>query len=335
MPSAHTGGMPHRTLAAFRTGAPVAQQDGVRVCCSRRLGEDAVPRVLRLIGLLPLLLAGQSPAADDAYAAEVHEWQREHETDVRTGGWLLLIGRYEVEPGAASIGSDPSSTMILPEGAPPRLGVLTRAASVFRFEPAPGLAVTIDGAPATGIAELSTVHGKGRVAAGSFSFAVRPIGDGYYVLAQNSENPSARNFKGTEWFPVDPAYRVRAEFVAYPQAQSVPVPMTHIESRTILSSTGDVIFRLHGTRLRLKTFMEDDKLFIMFRDPSNGRESYGGGRFLYAPLPQDGATTLDFNKAFNPFCSVNDLVVCAVVPPENRLGVSVAAGQKYRATESH
>ena len=161
-------------------------------------------RMLGSIGLLPLLLlAGQSDAAADAYAIEVHEWQHQHETDVRTGGWLLLVGRYEVVPGASSIGSDPRSAMVLPEGAPPRLGVLTHTAGEFRFEPAPGVAVTIDGAPVTGIAELSTTRGKGRVAAESFSFAVRKIGDDFYVLAQDTENPAARNFKGTEWFPVD------------------------------------------------------------------------------------------------------------------------------------
>jgi uncharacterized protein (DUF1684 family) len=302
----------------------------------RHLGENAVPRRLSLIGLLPLLLvAGHSRAADEAYAAEVREWQHQHETEVRTGPWLLLVGRYEVAPGASSVGSDPASTIVLPDGAPPRLGVLTRTGSVFQFEPAQGVAVTIDGAPAAGVTELTTAHGKGKLGAGSFSFAVRTIGDDYYLLAQDTENPAVHNFKGTEWFPVDPGYRVRAEFVAYEHPQSVPVPMTRIESRKVMSSTGDVIFSLHGTQLRLKSFVDDDQLFIMFRDRTNGRETYGGGRFLYAPLPQDGVTTLDFNKAFNPFCSVNDYVVCPVVPAENRLSVSVTAGQKYYGGESH
>jgi uncharacterized protein len=294
-----------------------------------------MPRMLRLIGLFPLLLlTGHGNAAEDAYAAGVHAWQQQHDTDVRTGGWLLLVGRYEVAPGTASIGSDPGSTIVLHEGAPRRLGVLTRSASVFRFEPAPGIPVTIDGAPAAGVAELTTAHGKGRVAAGSFSFVVRTIGDDYYLLAQDADNPAARNFTGTEWFPVDPSYRVPATFAAYAQPQSVPVPMTHIESSTVMSSTGDVIFRLHGARLRLRSFVDGDQLFIMFRDRTNGHDTYGGGRFLHVPLPQDGLTTLDFNQAFNPFCSVNDYVVCPVVPAENRLSVSVAAGQKYHG-ESH
>jgi uncharacterized protein (DUF1684 family) len=62
--------------------------------------------------------------------------------------------------------------------------------------------------------------------------------------------------------------------------------------------------------------------------------TYGAGRFLHAPLPQDGVTTLDFNEAFNPFCSVNDYVVCPVVPAENRLSLTVTAGQKYHGGES-
>jgi uncharacterized protein (DUF1684 family) len=87
--------------------------------------------------------------------------------------------------------------------------------------------------------------------------------------------------------------------------------------------------------LRLKTFVDDDQLFVMFRDRTNGREICSGGRFLHAPPPQNGVTTLDFNKIFNPLCSVNDYVVCPVDPAENLLSVSVTAGQKYDGGESH
>jgi len=298
--------------------------------------ENAMPRKLRSLGLLPLLLlAVQGSTADHTYAAGIRAWQQAHDTEVRTGGWLLLVGRYEVATGASSIGSDPGSTIVLPDAAPRRLGVLTRTDSVFQFAPPSGVAVTIDGAPAAATVELTTERGKGRVGAGSFSFVIRQIGAEFYALVQDSENPAVRNFQGTEWFPIDPAYRVRAEFVPYAEPQSVPVPMTHIESRTVMTSTGDVIFRLHGAQLRLRSFVEGDQLFIMFRDRTNGRGTYGGGRFLEAPAPQDGATTLDFNQAFNPFCAVNDYVLCPVVPAENRLGVSVAAGEKYRGSPTH
>jgi len=85
--------------------------------------------------------------------------------------------------------------------------------------------------------------------------------------------------------------------------------------------------------VRLKTFLDEDHLFVMFADSTNGRETYGGGRFLNAPLPKDGATTLDFNKAFNPYCSVNDNVLCPVVPATSRLSVRIVAGEKYMASD--
>jgi uncharacterized protein (DUF1684 family) len=291
--------------------------------------EKAMPRIVRLIGLLSLLLPLPGRAADDGYSAGIHQWQRQHDQEVRTGGWLLLVGRYLVPPGASPVGSDPAAAILLPESAPQRLGVITRTGSVFHFEPAPGTGVTIDGTPASGISELTTASGKGRVGAGTVSFAIRKIGEDFYALVQDYGNPAVRNFKGTEWFPVHPGYRVSARFVAFAQPQSVPVPMTHIESRTVMDSTGEVVFRLNGAQMRLKSFVDGDQLFIMFRDRTNGHDTYGGGRFMYAPLPKDGATTLDFNEAFNPFCSVNDYVVCPVVPAENRLGVSIAAGQMY------
>jgi uncharacterized protein (DUF1684 family) len=60
--------------------------------------------------------------------------------------------------------------------------------------------------------------------------------------------------------------------------------MTHIDSKEVLASTGDVTFRLQGTDLRLKSFVEGNKLFLMFQDLTNGAGTYGGGRFLYAPM---------------------------------------------------
>jgi uncharacterized protein (DUF1684 family) len=56
----------------------------------------------------------------------------------------------------------------------------------------------------------------------------------------------------------------------------------------------------------------------------------GGGRFLHAPLPQDGRTVLDFNKAFNPYCSVKVYVTCPIPPPGNRIDSPVTAGEMYQ-----
>ena len=76
-------------------------------------------------------------------------------------------------------------------------------------------------------------------------------------------------------------------------------------------------------------------VFLPFSDRTNGRESYGGGRYLLDTIKGadlgadgDGRTVLDFNYAYNPSCSYSDRYVCPLAPPENRLQVPVAAGER-------
>jgi len=85
-----------------------------------------------------------------------------------------------------------------------------------------------------------------------------------------------------------------------------------------------------GRPCRLQLFTESDqrRLFILFTDATNGKETYGAGRFLYAALPTDGEVVLDFNKAFNPPCAFTPFASCPVPPAANRLDLAVTAGEK-------
>jgi uncharacterized protein (DUF1684 family) len=73
---------------------------------------------------------------------------------------------------------------------------------------------------------------------------------------------------------------------------------------------------------------ETGELFLAFTDETNGEETYGGGRFMYAPAPKDGRVEVDFNKAFNPPCSFTPYATCPVPRKENRLPFRVEAGEK-------
>jgi uncharacterized protein len=290
----------------------------------------------------PVSIAAAADASADAsadagadaadYPAAIGKWRHDFDDDVRTAGWLTLVGRYQLAEGESSIGSDASSAIALPEGAPARLGVLKRHGRWVGFEPAAGSGATLDGAPLAGLVELATRR-RGRVHFGPWSFAVRQVGDDYYVLPAYDDNPAVKAFQGTSWYAIDPAWRVTATFVAYAKPERRAVPMMHVDSRETMDSFGAVTFRLGGRTQRLRTFTSHDSLFVMFRDTTNGRGTYGGGRFLEAPLPKDGTVVLDFNKAFNPYCSVNSYVICPVVPAENHLAVPVTAGEKYAGAE--
>ena len=74
----------------------------------------------------------------------------------------------------------------------------------------------------------------------------------------------------------------------------------------------------------------------VFGDPTNGHETYGGGRFLYTGAPDaDGRVIVDFNRAYNPPCVFSRFATCPLPWPANRLPVRVEAGQEARSWDSH
>jgi uncharacterized protein len=281
-----------------------------------------------------LLICSLASAADSDYVAEIQKWRADFDADVRTGGWLTLIGRFPVSEGITTIGSDPSRTVRLPSPlSRNRLGTLTRHGDGFQFRAAPDAKADLDGHPVVVKTRLSTKPGMGRVQMGNLRLSVRSVGDDFYLLVADMQNPAIQEFKGTTWFPIDSSYRIPATFTSYAEPEKVRISMTHVESKTLMTSTGEVTFQLAGKTVSLKSFVDDNELFIMFQDATNANETYGGGRFLHAPLPTDGATVLDFNKAFSPYCSLNTFIMCPIPPPENRLDIRVVAGETYLSHE--
>jgi uncharacterized protein len=69
-------------------------------------------------------------------------------------------------------------------------------------------------------------------------------------------------------------------------------------------------------------------LFLPFLDLTSGNESYGGGRYIDMRIPKGNIITIDFNKAYNPYCAYNHKYSCPVVPDENNLNIEIKAGVK-------
>jgi uncharacterized protein len=94
---------------------------------------------------------------------------------------------------------------------------------------------------------------------------------------------------------------------------------------------GVVQFVMEGKSLALEPVYETPKakqLFFMFKDATNGLETYEGGRYLYADLPRGDRVTLNFNQAHNPYCAYNAYSTCQLPPAQNWLKVPIRAGEK-------
>ena len=96
-----------------------------------------------------------------------------------------------------------------------------------------------------------------------------------------------------------------------------------------MKSPGTLSFELNGQTYQLRPVIEDDKkLFILFKDSTAGKTTYGAGRFLYADLPKDGKVVLDFNRAENPPCAFTLYATCPLPPKQNFLPIAIDAGEK-------
>ena len=76
----------------------------------------------------------------------------------------------------------------------------------------------------------------------------------------------------------------------------------------------------------------EETLFLVFADRTSGHGSYGAGRFLDVPRPDaQGRVAIDFNRSYNPPCAFTAFATCPLPPPENRLDLAIAAGEKAYA----
>jgi len=284
--------------------------------------------------LVILLIASALFAADDGYRAQVERFRRSRDEFLRSPrGPLLQAGRYRVNEGTSTLGSDPASTMVLPANAPRHVGSVVRHGNQFVFQPSAEIQANLNNQPIT---EPVTVLTNGapsppdRIGFGAFKFRIHQLNNEFYLFLSDSKSPFLRAFAGTTWFPINPAYRVDAQFVPTARQRAVLVPFTD-GSQTAYTVMGDLVFQLGGQNLRLKVLVspDDKKPFILFQDQTSGKETYGDGRMLDVDSPVNGKVTLDFNEAFNTFCAYDPYAVCPISLEENRLAILIRAGETY------
>ena len=284
--------------------------------------------------------AGSRPSAE-AERATISAWRmRRADSLTSDTGWLTLAGLFWLKPGDNTFGRAATNALVLDNaGLADSAGSFVLSADKVRFVARPGSGVTHDGQPVAALELTSDVHGEPTVlASGALRFFAIERAGNIGVRVRDLNNPHRLNFQGLMYFPVSAAWVLDARFEPYR-------PAHHVKITNILGmeedeeSPGAVVFRKDGRQWRLDTVLEepgDQELFIMFADATSGRETYGAGRFLYIPLPVNGRALLDFNKAYNPPCALNDFATCPLPPPQNHLKLRIEAGEKaYAGAPAH
>ncbi len=143
-------------------------------------------------------------------------------------------------------------------------------------------------------------------------------------------------FDGLKYFDISAKFVVEADLVRAPGTEQFMMTTSAGITRKYLKY-GTLEFVIDGQRLTLTVFESTimpklpeyaDLLFLPFRDLTNGKETYGAGRYLDLRKQPGDKVTLNFNMAYNPNCAYgSDKFSCPLPPKENFLQIKVLAGE--------
>lgn len=137
-------------------------------------------------------------------------------------------------------------------------------------------------------------------------------------------------FTGLPYFAPDPRYRFVLDLEEADDPETLEVPRTGGDNVTY-TRVGTFSFAApdgEGALAAYRTEADGADLFLMFRDATSGKETYGAGRYLDAKRLRSGRWYVDFNRAYHPSCVHNEAYTCPLPPPENWLTVPIPAGER-------
>lgn len=278
------------------------------------------------------------PVDPGTLTAEHEEWRANRQRSLTNpnAGVISWAGLWELEEGANRFGSDPSLAIVLPgEDSPPVAGTLHLEGGQVRLEPAEGSRLTLDaGDPVTDpMPLLDDRSGNTTILAlGSLGLRIHAERgtDRLWLRVWDTDAPRVAAFELPPYFGVSNEWRVTARFDPYDEPRTVP--LADVTGGMVSNEApGELVFRADGREHRLIAFATatSRSYFVTLWDSTGVADTYQGGRYMRVPLADDeGWTTIDFNRAYNPPCVFTPYSVCSLPPRENRLALAVTAGEK-------
>ena len=290
---------------------------------------------------LLMLLTGEARSAkaipwedeDGSFVQEEMEWRTSRDKQMRSPTSLLTIaGLFWLKEGENSFGTAASNKIILPPKSAPnfagkfilkkgKIGVLANEETVLRIKgkPIKEMALKADHTGKPDVVELAQLQ-----------MWVIKRGNRYGIRLRDLNAAAFKSYQGLEFFPPREKFKIEADFIPYSSPKMIPVA-TSIGDEEEMASPGYVKFLIDGKELRLDVFQGNERnseFFFMFGDETNGKETYGGGRFMVSEAQENGKVNLNFNRAYNPPCAYTPYFTCPLPPEQNILKVRIEAGEK-------
>jgi uncharacterized protein (DUF1684 family) len=287
--------------------------------------------------------SSSSPTDPAAYTQQIKQLRDARVARLTSpNGWLSLIGLEWLKVGANRVGAAADNDIVLKAG-PAHLGTVTLDKDgSLHIALAKDSGATIDGKTVADAVLIDDAHATGTtnptmVSFGHANFYVIDRDGRKALRVKDSDAQTRTHFLGLDYFPIDPSWRITADWVPFNPAHKMEIGSV-IGTIDKVDVPGKAVFKRDGHTYELMPYQEEPggDLFFVIADRTSGRETYGAARFMDVPLPKDGKVILDFNLAYNPPCAFTPYATCPLAPPENRLDLRVTAGEeKYRGGHPH
>lgn len=284
--------------------------------------------------LLCSACSSEQNQTDKEFAQEVNEWHQKRISNL-TGpeDWLKLAGLYQLnDDGTYSFGADSANDFVFPPKAASKIGTISLQDTTVTVRINDEVVVT-QGEDT--VSQVTMIPGDARSGTvlkhGSLVWYLIKRRGNYYIRLADEEHPNLAAFEGIERFPIDQQWKVKAVFKPFNKPRLITVPDV-LDKGMPDTLYGMLEFTIDGETYSLAPLNhpeKDDKFFIIFGDQTNGETTYGGGRYLYIPTPDENNTTyIDFNKSYNPPCVFTKYATCPLPPAQNKLPIAIPAGEK-------
>lgn len=269
--------------------------------------------------------------ADPKYLAEIEQWHAKRIERLKgENSWLNLAGLFWLKDGENKFGSDPSNDLVFPKDkSPDFIGTLTLKDSVVTIKVNEGINITANDKPITELQLKDDLSDNPtELKLGSLKWYAIKRGDRYGIRLRDIESDLVKNFTGIDRFPVNDKWKISASFIPFEKPKIISIP-TIIGTPDEMTCKGELHFKIDDKNYSILPVDEEGQFFIIFADETNGEETYGAGRFVYADPPDStGKVIIDFNKAYNPPCIFTPFATCPLPPKENVIRTKITAGEK-------
>ena len=273
--------------------------------------------------------------ADEEYGKALEKWRAEMDANLRReNDRLALAGLFWLQKGFNTFGSSRDCDIRLPKSAPRIIGAFEYGGTNVTLTLDTGQCVDVNGQETRTPTPLETDESASPsfVTYEKLRMVVIRRAQGVGVRLWDNGRPQRETFPGRTWFDANEEYRVQGIYTPYPVPVKVKLPnaLGGMEEDYV---HGYVSFSILGRGRRLDASeLEDGRLYLQFKDQTNGLTTYSEGRYLYTtgPVQEDGTVWLDFNRAFNPPSAFSPYSTSTFAPKQNELKIRLEVGEMYK-----